>query len=242
MSRRSLAIVVVLGLVISACAADAPSATNRGATAPADTPPVTTPPPPTPLSPAPSAFPSPVAIDISDWVPFTSDRYGYTIAHPPTWGAIPATQAWTFEADHAQSARCCMHEGSDQFAEVSPYTISSAISHGGYPIWLRAFAVDVPADPTEDGWIADYYARRPDMAPGYCEYADAERRPILVDRHRGTMVVGDTECADSAFIFAGSQVHVFWLDAYDRPAQMPEWQTLKTALLEAFLGTVEFQP
>jgi hypothetical protein len=34
MSRRSLAIIVVLGLAISACAADAPSATNRGVTGP----------------------------------------------------------------------------------------------------------------------------------------------------------------------------------------------------------------
>lgn len=188
--------------------------------------------------------PSPsLPIDTSDWVPFTSERYGYTFGHPPTWTAIPATQAWTFEADHTPSARCCMHEGSDQFAEGSPYTIGNpGVLASDYPIWLRAFAVDVPASPSEDGWIGDYYASRPDMAPGYCEYADAQRRPILVDGHRGTMVVGDTECADSAFIFTDSQVHVFWLEAYDRPAQMPEWRTLKTDLLEAFLSMVEFRP
>lgn len=217
------------------------------------TPPVTTPPPSTPVSAAPSGSPScflaarcrpssSVPIDTSDWVLFTSERYGYRLALPPTWSATPATQAWGFETDHTMSALCCMHEGSDQFAEVNPYTISSDVSHGGYPIWLRAFAVDVPASPSEDGWMADYYASRPDMAPGYCEYADTEQRPISVDGHPGTMIVGDAECGDSAFVFNDGRVHVFWLEAYDRPAQMAEWRTLKTDLLEAFLGTIDFRP
>jgi hypothetical protein len=80
------------------------------------------------------------------------------------------------------------------------------------------------------------------MAPGFCTYADAEQRPISVDGQRGTMVVGDTDCGDAAFVFIDGRVHVFELEAYDRPALMPEWPTLKTDLLEAFLGTVEFQP
>jgi hypothetical protein len=80
------------------------------------------------------------------------------------------------------------------------------------------------------------------MAPGCHEYADAEQRPISVDGHRGTMLVGDTGCGDSAFVFVDGRVHVFELEAYDRPALKPEWQTLRTALLESFLGTVEFRP
>lgn len=216
------------------------------------TPPVTTPPPSTPVSAAPSGSPScflaarcrpssSVPIDISDWVLFTSERYGYRLALPPTWSATPATQAWGFETDHTMSALCCMHEGSDQFAEVNPYTIGNpGVFSSEYPIWLRVFAVDVPAGTSEDRWMADYYASRPDMSPDYCQYADTQQRPISVDGQRGTMIVGDTECGDSAFVFIDGRVHVFWLEAYDRPAQMPEWPTLKTDLLEAFLSTVEF--
>jgi hypothetical protein len=125
---------------------------------------------------------------------------------------------------------------------VSPSTIGEpGVVPSDYPIWLTALAVDVPAGASEDRWIADFYASRP-IAPGYCLYADAEQRLISVGGHRATMVVGDTDCADSAFVFKDGGVHVFWLEAYDRPAQMPEWRTLKTDLLEAFLSTVEFGP
>jgi hypothetical protein len=176
---------------------------------------------------------SAVLIETHNWVPFTSERYGYTVAHPPTWTATPATRAWDYQRSAASQV-----EGSDQFGGSSAYVLSSA----GYLISFTAFAVDVPAGTSEDRWMADYYAGRPWMAPGCHEYADAEQRPISVDGHRGTMLVGDTGCGDSAFVFVDGRVHVFELEAHDRPALKPEWQTLRTALLESFLGTVEFRP
>ena len=193
--------------------------------------------------------PSPAAeIETESWVPFTSERYSYMIAHPPTWIATPATRAWAFETDQDEPG---FSGGSDEFAERNPRTIGEIedtsdfdypASHQGYPIWFTTFAVDVPAGTPEDRWIADYYASRPWMAPGFCEYADADLREIFVDGQPGTLVVGDTDCGDSAFVFIDGRVHVFWLDAYDRPAQIPGWRSLKTALLEAFLSTVGFRP
>jgi hypothetical protein len=185
----------------------------------------------------PSASALPLAIDTSDWVPFTSDRYGYAVAYPPTWTVTPATR--DFEIDQRSAAP--QYEESDQFGGSSAFVFS----YGGYRISFSAFAVDVPAGTSEERWMADYYAGRlPGMAPGSCEYADAEPRPISVDGHRGTMIVGDAVCGDSALIFIDGRAQVFELGAADRilPAQLPEWRTDKTALLQALLGTVEFQP
>jgi hypothetical protein len=176
------------------------------------------------------------SIDTSEWVPFTSDRYGYTVAHPPSWTATPATRAWDFEIGQRWAAS--QSEGADQFGGSSAYVLSSA----GYLISFTAFAVDVPAGTSEERWMADYYASGPWMWTGCYEYADAEQRPISVDGQRGTMIVGDRGCGASAFVFVDGRVHVFGLEAHDQPSTNPEWQPLRTALLEAFLGTVEFQP
>ena len=40
-------------------------------------------------SPSPAASPSPIST--TGWVPFTSDRYGYTILYPPTHTGIPGS-------------------------------------------------------------------------------------------------------------------------------------------------------
>jgi len=234
--RRSLAVLVALGLLISACSASSQS--NGSATREPSLRSVSG-----SLAPSPSSAPSgpvdgltiapSVPIDTADWVPFTSDRYGYTVAHPPTWTATPATRAW----DDQRSA-ASQFEGSDQIGGSSAYVLSSA----GYLISFTAFAADVPAGTSEDRWMADYYAGGPWMAPGCYEYADAEQRPISVDSHRGTMIVGDTGCGASAFVFVDGRIHVIGLEAHDRAALKPEWQTLRTALLQALLGTVEFRP
>ena len=51
-------------------------------------------PPPTAL---PSASPTPSPLDTSVWVPYTSERYGVTIAHPDGWAENPADRDWNFD-------------------------------------------------------------------------------------------------------------------------------------------------
>jgi hypothetical protein len=161
----------------------------------------------------PSAPPSatPALTDTSNWVPFTSERYGYEIEHPPTWIATPAAADWDFETDRLD------------WQTANADTFLSAQAR------FTAFASDVPADMSEDEWIAAYYVGS--VANGVQCKDTAEWQPISVDGHTGRMAVNDA-CSDvQAFVFIDGRVHVFAI-----------WREDREALLEAFLSTVEFQP
>ncbi|MBA2633069.1 MAG: hypothetical protein H0U86_08740 [Chloroflexi bacterium] len=155
--------------------------------------------------------------DTSNWVAFTSERYGYEIAHPPTWDAKPATRDWTFETDRLDF----LTEAADSFIdEAAPYQIR-----------FTAFADDVPSDMSEDEWITAYY----EGSQGDGQQCDAlieKLQPIAVTvaGHAGRLLINDP-CSDAqAFVFIDGRVHVFAV-----------WRENQEALLEAFLSTVKFQ-
>jgi hypothetical protein len=162
-------------------------------------------------SPSASPSPSPALTDTSNWVPFTSERYGFALAHPPTWTATPATRDWDFETDRMSPVT----PGSDHFIDED----------AAYKIGVVAFATDVQADMSEDEWLAAYYE-------GLSASCGATQgvQPISVDGHEGRLIVHDA-CSDAqAFVFIDDRVHVFAV-----------WRADQEALLEAFLSTVEFQ-
>ena len=57
-------------------------------------------PTPTPtLAPTPTPTPFPtVNPDTATWTSYTSSRYGYSLAYPAGWSAVPATRDWVAES------------------------------------------------------------------------------------------------------------------------------------------------
>jgi hypothetical protein len=157
---------------------------------------------------------SPALTDTSNWISFTSERYGYRISHPPDWRATGGTRDWEFETDRLNFTTTA----ADRF--VGP----------GNSILVSAFAVEVPADTAEDQWIAAYYEGT-DLNGRPCDVSVIEGlQPISVDDHPGRLRVNDP-CADAhAFIFIEGRVHVFAV-----------WRPSREELLQAFLSTVQFE-
>jgi hypothetical protein len=165
----------------------------------------------TPASAGASPSATPALTDTSNWIPFTSERYGYEIEHPPTWIATPATGDWDFETSRLD------------WETANADTFLSAQAR------FSAFASDVPADMSEDEWIAAYYEGS--VANGVQCEDFVDWQPISVDGYAGRLAVNDA-CFDvQAFVFVDTRVHVFAI-----------WRENHEALLEAFLSTVEFQP
>ena len=163
---------------------------------------------------SPSSPPSsaPSAIIATAWVPFTSDRYGYRIAHPPTWTATAATRQWVLAPDRETFDTTA----ADHFIDTTVAT--------NLQVLVTAFVVDVPAGTSEDEWITAYFVTDPDS----CGITIAKLVPTTVDGRPGRIAV--STCGDSqALVFFGGQVHVFAI-----------WRDGQGALFDAFLSTVRF--
>jgi hypothetical protein len=193
---------------------------NRGPTDTAGGPPIATPSPSAsvPASASPSASASLALTDTSNWVPFTSDLYGYEVAHPPAWVAQPATRDWSLEADRTDWVG---FDVADRFR---------GSAEGGLDTLVTAFAVDVPTATSEDEWIAAYSEGLKTDAGQSCADSYEELPPVSVDGHAGILRVSDPCNLAQAFVFIDGRVHVFAV-----------WRPDQEALLEAFLSTVEFQ-
>ncbi len=176
---------------------------------------------PSPLAsvPASALSPSPsLAItDTSNWVPFVSERYGYEIAHPPTWTVAPATRDWSL--DSVDRTNWMGHGVADRFHE----------SAATFAVLVTAFADDLPAGMSEDEWITAYFEPAGEPVEG-CGTSSKDVRPITVDGHPGTLV-NEQPCSDTiAVVCFDGRVHVFAV-----------WRENQEALLESFLSQVKFQ-
>lgn len=168
---------------------------------------------PTPTTSTSPATSPPALTDTSNWVSFTSPRYGYQIARPPSWVATPATRNWVLKTDRLDM----WTTASDQFVDLKAV----------YGILVTAWAVDVAPTTSEDDWITAFYAG----STAGCGTLSSDVRQISVDGHAGRLVVNDP-CSDAeAFVFIDGRVHVFAI-----------WRDQQIALLEAFLSTVTFVP
>lgn len=152
-------------------------------------------------------------IDTSGWKPYTSTRYGYTIAHPPTMSVGPATEDWTLE-DRLD----WMGFGvADRFL--------------GSAFLVTAFAADVPNDMSENEWVSAYSEGLETDGGGQpCDGTYEELPSISVDGHAGRLRVNDPCDLAQAFVFIDGRVHVFAV-----------WRPNQEALLQAMVSTVAFQ-
>ncbi len=182
---------------------------------------------------APTASTPAATIDMSDWVSYTSDRYGFQIGYPPDWEVWPADRDWSFGAD-ATDFLSPAHE-----AFIAPERA------------VRVSAWSVPLDPGTsvktsadiETWI-ETYCERTGNAP--CTSIAERAVPLCLERrdcHPGLLVPfgEDVQAFFSGGIYddgAMTVVAVWWGET--QPAVAPYGGAQK--LLEAFLSTMSVWP
>jgi hypothetical protein len=152
-------------------------------------------------APSRSSAASPSPMNTTDWVPFRSDRYGYTVSYPPTHTGIPPC---TVSAPTVVSqAQRDFAFGTDQWEtlpENTPTPLDSIV-YGADPcvIGFFAFAETIPAGTSVD----DIISQSVGGLTGACE-----PEPITIDGQPGLFAV----CGDGlsiAIVIVGDRAYVF---------------------------------
>jgi Tol biopolymer transport system component len=180
-----------------------------------------TPAPKTETSSSAQPSPSPAPNDTSAWLPFVSDRYGFSIAYPPEWSAHPAYRDWKFPDDTAWPDGV---EVTDWFSFEPPDDPSVAAS---------AWSVALEPGTSADQWFLDYCAV--EVTP--CDGTELKVTASL-DGHEGWLVLSSDPHAyfgigDRIYLLAVWQPEdIVTLERYGGGRQF----------LEAFLSTMRLLP
>jgi hypothetical protein len=177
---------------------------------------------------------STAVLDTSQWIAYTSKRYGFTISHPAGWEEQPATRSWSVKAD----TNDWLSPGMEAF-----------VGRGGNGGGIRVAAWAVPLDPgfPNDPTWADVRT----WIEGFCQ--DTNKTPcprapldqavqLCVERrdcHPGLLVSFESEV--QAFFtgghFPGKMVIVTVWWGEREPATASYGGTRR--LLEGFLSTMD---
>lgn len=161
---------------------------------------------PTP-SPAPTAVPSPTLgpLDTSDWVPFTSTRYGFTIKHPVDWTEQKADHDWTFEKDiksWTSTAPESFFIPTGGGVKVSAWSVS--VTPGTTPeSWLQSFCDATNPDPCAD--LQTVAVESGDGRPGVFTQATDGVAAFLVDQTMYVVAIWRTEDDPSVLAYGGAR-------------------------------------
>jgi hypothetical protein len=172
--------------------------------------------PPLVATASPAAGPSLDPSDTSAWLPFVSERYGFSIAYPQGWEAHEAIGQWTFPRDTAWP------EGVDR-------TDWFYLDGPDGSVAASAWSVTLEPGTTADEWFLAYCTI--EVTP--CEAADA-KSPASLDGLAGWFVAGSDP---QAYVGIGDRIYlvVVWQPA-DVPALTPYGGG--RTLVEAFLSTM----
>ncbi|HEX5591280.1 MAG TPA: hypothetical protein VFX65_13400 [Candidatus Limnocylindrales bacterium] len=154
--------------------------------------------------------------DTSAWLPFVSERYGFSIAYPPDWEAHQANGEWTFPDDTAWPDGV---EATDWFY----------LDGADGSVAASAWSVALEPGTSADEWFLDYCAV--EVTP--CEGTDT-REPATLDGHAGWFVAGSDP---QAYFGIGDRIYlmVIW-QPEDNPALKGYGGGRE--LVEAFLSTM----
>ena len=157
------------------------------------------------LTRSPAASPSP--IDTSGWVPFTSDRYGYTISYPPTLPGIPpcTVSAPTVVGQALRDFRF----GTDHWGTLPESTLtpldSLVIGAQNCEIVFNGFAETIPGGTSVDDVISQSVGTEDPLG---VPFPTCESEPITIDGQPGRFDV----CGDNvslAVVIVGDRAYVF---------------------------------
>jgi hypothetical protein len=215
-AKLAIAAVVVVVVAIGGFALLRPGESSGPGGAPTATP-SPTPSPSAAPSPSPAASPSPIST--TDWVPFTSERYGYQISYPPTLPGCPDAERpdGRGQASATRSGRMC---GSGQ--GCAPRL--DRLGPDGSQIAFFAFAETIPAGTSVDDIISQSVGTKD---PNGVPLPACESEPITIDGQPGRFDV----CGDAismAVVTIGDRAYVF----------IQGWGSITKDLMLAELSTV----
>jgi hypothetical protein len=176
MDRKLASIALTVVCLLAGCGGTTPTAPPRSASSPAAEVDASAP------SPSPAASPSPIST--TDWVAFTSGRYGYTVLYPPTnTGIPPCTENAPTVVTEAQRD---FTFGTDQFegleTENGPLDLI-VFGPDDCQIGFFGFAETIPAGTSVDDIISQSVGGATD---------ECEPEPITIDGQPGRLdVCGD---------------------------------------------------
>jgi len=176
-------------------------------------------PTPTPtLAASPTASPTASLLDTSLWVPYTSDRYGVTIAHPADWSEDPAQRDFSLEVD-----------GEPWLSEATESFINPEES-----VKFSAWSVPVAPGTTLESWMEAYCTAS--GGSDCSQVADPAVPQVTGDGHPGLGLFGPN-VDTMAFFLKAEVVYVtaIWRGETD-PSVTPYGGA--RALLEAFVSTL----
>ena len=157
---------------------------------------------PSPSAAAPSASPSASSaptpelapIDPTTWVPYMSERYGYTLEHPADWTVEPSQSDWGSGSIHSE-----VSEWEDEISDPG-----GGDAAGGYTIF--AGRQDLESDQTPESWTAEYISNKALDAGGICGDISADQYgPVEIDGETGQRI--EMVCAGTTFYTAAIVVH-----------------------------------
>jgi hypothetical protein len=158
--------------------------------------------------------------DTSAWLPFVSERNGFSMAYPPDWEAHPGNGEWTFPEDTAWPDGV---EATDWFY----------LDGADGSVAASAWSVTLEPGTSADRWFIDYCAV--EVTP--CDGAET-KVPASLDGHAGWFVPGSDP---QAYFAIGDRIYlvVIW-QPEDHPAL--ERYGGGGKLVEAFLSTMRLLP
>jgi hypothetical protein len=178
-------------------------------------------PTPTPTAtpaPSPSSSASGEPLDTTTWLPYSSARYGFDIAHPADWALEAAPDHdWALPADALFPNAATEH-----------FTYSEAVD--GQGIGVSAWSVPVESGTTVESWLQAYCD-----ASTYCSTVPREDLPVTMDGHPGALYsIGD---APHAIFLVDDRIYVVacWRSDGDPTALRYGGSR---SLVEAFVSTM----
>jgi hypothetical protein len=199
-AKLAIAAVIVVVVAIGGLALLRPGGSSGTAGTAAATP---SPTPSPSATPSPSTAASPSPISTTDWVPFTSPRYGYTVSYPPTHPGLRSSgSAPTF----VSSAQRDFTFGTDRFDAEQPAPGRSentpvdliVLGPAGSQIAFFGFAETIPTGTSVDDVISQ---------SGGISGVPCESEPIMIDGQPGRFDVCGYDSI--AVVIVGDRAYVF---------------------------------
>jgi hypothetical protein len=169
-------------------------------------------------APSPSTSASPEPLDTATWLPYSSARYGFEIAHPADWAPeAPPDHDWALPADAVFPNTATEH-----------FTYSQAVD--GQGIGVSVWSVPVESGTTVESWLQAYCD-----ASTYCSTVPSEDFAVTMDGHPGALYsVGG---APHAIFVVDDRIYVVACWRSDDDPTVARYGG-STPLVEAFVSTM----
>lgn len=170
----------------------------------------------------PAATPGP--IDTTSWIPYVSDRYGFSVHHPADWEAIPGDRDY-FPGTDAKV-----------WASSAPDAFFHPGATEGLGVRVSVWSTEVAPGTTIEGWVDAFCRAAYENAPCVQGYMSRAVAVETKDHHPGLLL---RPYDVMAFFLEGETLLVIavWREETD-PAVQPYGGARR--LLEGFISTLTF--